>query len=424
MKWLIDGYEILDPAEILDYANREGTPADFWQRANSITIPRGRQPSRAWLLMRRGDLTQLVSDFYTLSATTVDQSSSATNHTITIATGQGLPDGSAEITHSWARMVFVRAFSVSRCPEDDADAVYLCEFADERILLQKTITENRYNIRKTANCGSASSSTTYVRDTLSSGSIWTWQTMIGDLWGDLPSVAGTAPTLPYSPDGTPEHWEFSSDNLWDAINDVLDNINCAVKFDPDPLNQPYSFLQLGTEQETLSDAISHMRKIGRELYNYDVIGSIPTETPETFIVAFDRFDCDCSTDSPITYQEEVASGITGAQAGTYEVLWNDMLALNEDGAIGNSSDLATRAAEVASNAADRWSWTNARRRQIFAGIATDKAFGRIEPGSELSRVVWRDYGDNWGTVTELIGGPPQMGERMPRDRSKFLRMKY
>ncbi len=61
--WIeIEGKGVLDPSPLYEDAIRNGTPTDWYGKVNSIELPRGYKPGKAALLMVRGDAEKLAQD--------------------------------------------------------------------------------------------------------------------------------------------------------------------------------------------------------------------------------------------------------------------------------------------------------------------------------------------------------------------------
>jgi hypothetical protein len=114
-------------------------------------------------------------------------------------------------------------------------------------------------------------------------------------------------------------------------------------------------------------------------------------------------------DSPDTAQWEMTpvvskdhtTGVTGAQTGSFVNVWDDLPALfDETDANSNAADLQTRADEVGANIEAALVSEADGLRRVYSGLVTN-----IQPGSEVFSVVYRDYGDGNGLVTEIARGP-------------------
>lgn len=381
----LSGKKLLDPLPELQGARANRTPTDFWLKANAFTCPIGKEPGRAYVLLTRRDLIALDRNAL-----------------------HSLVWTDAGATTTFVNLVIVRADCMNLLHASDPKACYLVELADCRQQLKLSCINAQYNIRIPAP-PAASGTSLYYPDALNGGSLWTWQTMISDIWGELPAIAGAAPTLPYTPDGTPEGFRFIGVSTWDALHVVLDKIGCAVRYNP--LTGELTIIRRGTTQSGLAAAQTALS--GRKVYNYDPLDSARADSPETVRVFFHKRAEDglgTERDTPrddnwemnAVYSGEDGTGITGAEAGTVLAVWDDLPALvDESGNVTNTSELALRVEEIAANIAAQYS-VESPHRTHYAGCLTT-----ILPGSEVSQVVWRDYSDGHGLVTEVHREAPE-----------------
>ena len=170
----LGGKNLLDPGVLMGHAQRLDTPKDFWKRANSYRNPLGPAAGTAWVLMVREDLDQLDKNG---------------KHDLVFIDGKDIL--------TIQELSMVKATGMNLALKDDKNAAYLVGLQDKRRLLAMSSINSQYNVRIPA--PSATSGTgLYYTASLDSGSLWTWQTMLTDIWSNLPSgIRGTAPTLPY-----------------------------------------------------------------------------------------------------------------------------------------------------------------------------------------------------------------------------------
>lgn len=353
----------------------DGVPTDWASRANSYECPVGFEPGVGWVLMNEAH------------ADALDMNSSGSLVWV---------DGTTETTFTGLipRRVTKMTLGLS-------NRVCLVEFTDQRAAIRGSIND-QYNVRMPAP-KNLTGTNNYYAESLNSGSLWTWQTMLDDIWSNLNSYAGASPTLPYSPDGSPEMFRFVGVPAWDAVKLVLDKIGCTAAFDPTA--GTFSIIRLGSTQSGL--AAAKTAATFRLMYDYDPVEGNLHRAPATFRVFFHRkeeyYGIEKDTPQSDNWEMEpatavdVASGITGG-SGVWPI-WDDLPAMfDSTETITNSSALSTRASEVAANMASRFITPT---RQHYSGILTS-----MLPGSEISKVVWRDYGDETGTVTEIRYHPP------------------
>lgn len=386
----IGGQNCLDPGVLYEHATAEGLPLNFWGRANSYSCPLGSAAGVAWFLLLRRQLDKIAQESF-VSAT--------------------FRSARGDITIP--KLLFVRATCIAKGPEDrDPNAPYLAQYLDKRHVLRMSTVgaasspagSGQYNVRYPWPPG-ATGVDKYFSESLNAGSLWTWQTLLNNLWAMLPSGAapGTAPTLPYTPDGTPEGFRFQGVSVWDAIETVLAKINCAVRYNP--IADSFSYVRLGETQSSLEETIDGLTN--RLLEDHEPIEGNAAEIPETIRVFFHRINeqYGINPDGPRTgncdmapvYTVDRPSNVSFAMAGTVLPLWDDLAAeYDRSGALVNGADLTARATQVAQNYVNRMTITDRISRRKYSGIVST-----ILPGSEISEVIWRDYGDGWGVVTEI-----------------------
>lgn len=388
----IDGKNCLDPGTLAEQIDEHNLPNDFWYRANSYECPRGPDPGRAWFLITRKDLDAIDKNLFVPAIFRSNQGN------VTIA-----------------KLLFFKATCMSAgiSPTDQA-AAYLAEFVDPRhVLAMSTIGSGtagagQYNCRLGAVEG-ATSTDLYFSESLNSGSLWTWAGLIADLWAKLPSgPAGSAPTLPYTPDGSPEGFRFVGVSAWQALHEVLEKISCTTKYNP--ITNLFSIIKLGSTQSSLTSTLDGLAE--RLLYSFWPVEGNAARVPETIRVFFHRYDehFAVTIDTPRTgsasmqpaYSVDKASGSSGAIAGTILSLWDDLPAIYDKTAtLTNSSALSARATEVAANLVLSMTTGDARMKRKFSGIVDT-----VLPGEEITKTIWRDYGEGEGVVTEVMNYKP------------------
>lgn len=352
--------------------------------ANSYNCPRGREPGRAYVVILERELAKLSNTNKLTAALTLK-----------FMAGE---------TCSFVNLYFVKAWRVSGGHEDDrTNSAYVVELADKRHLLEKmTACEKNINVRCPAP-PAASGASLYYADSLASGTtIYTWQTALDAIW---PTLAGASPTLPYTPTGNPENFRFIGVSAWCAVHKLLEKIGCTTALNP--FTGVFTVVRLGTEQADFTTAKTTYRDYLDTAAPYN---GIPANIPHTIRVFFHRQEVNYGIEKDTiqgagqwamdcAYSEDVATGVTGAIAGTVLPLWDDLPALyGYDGALTNASDLTARVA------ARKTEWLRqhqtARFRKIYSGCLTG-----FLPGSEVTEISWYNYGDGGGFVTAVAAGP-------------------
>lgn len=338
------------------------------RKANGYWCPVGPMPGRAWLLMVRSAVAAIAN---------------GSPHTLTFAQGTS----SAALTG----LYFDKAERLSTGGTGEADAVYLAEFVDVRGLLERfTDTGN-----VSANIRSYAQDDDYLTDYDG----YTWTSLVAELWAALPSgLVGSYPGLPYTPDGAPEGVRYIGTNGWAALHEVLARINCTTAFNP--VAGTFSIVQVGAAQALPSG-------LGTPLWDGEPFDGA-TDVPATIRVYFpihhknygQERDTEVSTNwitEEAGYKIDVATGVSGAVAGTILPLWDDLpRVLDEDNSVTNSSALTSRANERAAKWVTEHNQSANIMHRVYAG-----PHASLLPGSLNKAVYWHHWGDGHNCVTEV-----------------------
>lgn len=299
-------------------------------------------------------------------------------------------------------MFFVSAKRVTVGREGN-EGIFMVEFADRRILAERfSAANNQFNVRKEDTVVTAVSPGIYTTESLDGSVIFTWQSMFTKLWDALPNGFSTAPTLPYTPDGTPENWIFMGVSIWESITVILDKLQLAVAHDP--IKDTFTVIRFGTTQTGLADAEKKAAQVPSYMKDSEPSFAPITDEPETIRVYFPKRFAPWSS-QPIGFGVEVVdvlTNITGTSKGTILPINDDLPALVDDtGAVTNTSALSTRASEVVTNWKNNRDTTRGWRK--FPGVLTS-----ILPGSEVKAVWWHYFGPQEGFVTEVAKHPGRL----------------
>ena len=376
----LGGKKLISPAEIYRYALANRTPTTFWQRANSYRFSRGPKPGHAWVLMNRKDADALdVSEYHELK----------------------WKEGKTTI--AIPSLSIVKSSTMSIAVAGDEKAPRLIYLEDRRRQLAMSSINAQYNVRRPAPAATSGTGL-YYSDSLDSAALWTWQTLLDNIWDSLPTD-DDAPTLPYTPDGTPEGWRFIGVSAWAALHVILAKVGCTSVYNP--LLDVFTYVRLGTVQTGLQTKIDKVEE--RKLYDFDPETNCHlANMPSIVRVFFARRETyhGIEQDTPDTSNWEMQPAVskdyvtqyTGALADTVLPVWDDLPALFDSaGSNTNSAALQTRANEIGLNIARRIDTSEDPMRRRYSGIVHT-----ILPGSEVSDVAWRDYGDGSGLVTEIM----------------------
>lgn len=339
-------------------------------RANSYWCPVGPLPGRAWVLLSRKD---------------VDAVKDQATHTLKFG------------DTSFGPLYWVKATRLFMGGEGATAAAYLVELADRRFTFERSSIAAQYNVRHHAP-PATSGVNRYMETSLDSSALWTWQTMLADMWSNLPG-GGTAPTLPYTPHGNPENWHFLGVNAWQAIHEVLHKLLCTTAYDP--IGNTLSFVRLGAAQNTTTPANSRL------LYSAEPIETdvdIPATVRVNFQTHYLNYGQERDTERTTNWMTDAAAyfvnqatSVSGAVSGTILPLWDDLIAeFGISNTVTNATALSDRAAEIKNNLVQ--DWQTPQRLRHWQGIAND-----LLPGERIKAVLWRNYGD--GTLTESVEHP-------------------
>jgi hypothetical protein len=327
------------------------------------------------------------------------------------------PPGGSPTATTFKNYVLHKAILVAK--DGDEKAPYLVEFRDKRQIFKLTAVNKEYNVRRTSRQGDSGTTDLYYDNSRDSGSDWTWQTMFADLWGNLPSaIAGTAPTLTtsgYVPSNEPENFRFHG-SAWDAIGVVLEATQNVLCYDP--IADTFTVQRIGAAQTNLTTAKSILSSQSRRLLDdtprTDLNLSVAPEKirfyfPKRLELEYSLFDTAANAHLVAPYHTiEKTTSLTGAQAGTIMSYRTNFIAeIDADGStVNNSATLDTLADEMMAKIKDRINLGSENGVVIYSGIVTGASgFGssnNLRPGCEVHEMVWRDYGDDLGCVTELI----------------------
>lgn len=385
----IDGLPCIDPGPLHDDNKAIGAPLEFWGRANSFTCEIGREPGVAWILVPRSTHATVAN-------------AQGLNALHTIAWNDGVA------TTSFAKLVLCNATCVAM--DGDFLGAYLLELRDVRQVLKKSggITFI-YNFSESMPEGTYTALRRYETATLNAGVAWTWQTMFTSLWAGLPAVAGTAPTLPFTLPHAPETWRFRGETAWEAVNMVLDALQSAIVCDP--YSGVLTVVVLGTTQPNL--VAQQQAQLDNRVLDWRATNNLArAHKPETVRVLFRARVRTANTVEQLDFnwqqwgKVDTASTIVGAEAGRIVKVVSDLYDEREfDASTGlsatlNQAELNTTAAAITARLALRYTVSGEHIRTEHPGIVT-----AISLGTQIHRIVWRDYGDEDGTRTELWGLP-------------------
>lgn len=396
----LGGKPCLDPFTALAEASRLGIPVDSWiDRANSFTCPLGPAPGRGWVLMLSKDVDSLNrEDFLELVFATTDS--------------QAVLKG----------LVFVKAIAIFPRTEFDGDSIFLVELADRRLLCQMTYMNDQYNVL------SPNPDDDFHEWSLDGGtSEWTWQTIIDDIWINLPVMGLVAPTLPANPVvdfiGNPNNFRFIGVSAWDALTAVLDAIGCAIQLDL-LANEVFIGQRGDVSDGDFTNAVASNRN--RLLYDTATITSKLGTLPGTCRVFFNAQDWSIGSNGSLTPQDQfeyrpaynvevpIPSDENGNAGGGHpasiQVIWGDTIALYDGNSSTpiNATELQARAEEITFEYMNSLEAGGQFLHFVYSGALTD-----FVPQADVTAVRWRccaGRGIFSGMTTEVIRQPRLMAD--------------
>lgn len=370
MSTTLGGYPCLDPVTELAAATSLGQPTEpWWREANCFLCPLGPGPGRGMALMAWEHLSRLDRE---------------ASHDMVFAGG--------DTRVALRNLVIGNAYAAACGARGDSAGTFWVEVFDRRALaLAAPPVDKAYNVL-------SADGTDYESATKNGGSAWTWAEMVGDIWATN-GLLDAFPGLPFTPDGTPEGFVFWGVPSYDALMQVLDRIGCALKLDP--LTDTYSIVRISVDDEGTEAALARADPV-RIWDNYPVEPA-RLRVPESVRVFFGKLLTVGDTTGASPYYtldrtDPTAGGaLTGVQAGTMAVIFDDMSAVyDDDGNLTNSAALGTRADERASDYFRRLREERFSRR--YSG-----AMSGILPGPRVKGTLWADRGG--GVVTDVYRGP-------------------
>lgn len=382
-----------EPNEVLESCQKNDLPTDWYGKANRFMTSVGPAAGRGWLLMSRGQIADLDID--------------ALHDLIFFDNNAG--------TITIKQLVFVRARALTPgfaldSESYDRNGVYLVDVRDIRYLAQNEFYANPVN--KQYNVRAPGAAATYYTDSQNAGSPWTWQTMLDNLWAAVNvTELGASPTLPFTPDGSPEGFKFINVPAWKAYNEILDRLGCAIALDPTEDTNPATIYITGGDDPSFETAETTYR--GNRIWDDATVESRRAKIPSLVRVVFHKFSEKFGTEKTTgttaggqwsidqVHHVEITNpdATTGVQMNSTAILYDDLPALVDfAGTITNSTALQDRAQERADDYFAGADDTLLRR--TYANILNTAGFF---PGLQVSGVAYGDTGG--GYVTEIAFYP-------------------
>lgn len=353
--------------------------------ANGYWCPLGPEPGVAHVLMKRGDLETL-----------------SLNSKLTLRINDSK-------SVSFPGLWYINAVAVSSGPALNASRVYLVKLADSRYMLKKfggTLNKG-YNVHGYVSLRDLTDTTTDLlpedcySESLNSGALWTWATMLENIWNLLPN-AGTFPGLPATPAGNPEGFHFTGESTWAAFNAILDHVNFALQYNP--LTDAFAIVDLRTSQSGLSNALTAN---GLPMLDYAPYAGVASHFPASVVnhypegtSQYGAFD-DAPLDDNYLFGAELAESATtsktGAVTGTKIDLYDNRQMRTDDPLLPKTS----RTTETTQRKTDWLARQNTS--ESYAHLEYQGVVSNVLPGSQVKAVHWHNFGD--GTRTEIARFP-------------------
>jgi len=385
----IQGLQVIDPGELYASFVAAGLRTDqFWGLANSISCPVGMEPGSAWFVVKRSVANSLSVNSY------IDL--------------EWVHENSGSTPTRFNNYVLYRNIAIGLDAGNDAPR--LLEFRDKRQVLSLSAIDAEYNVRQTHRFGHSGTTDLFYTDTLNAGSPWTWQGMFEAAWNTLPAaIRGTAPTLAYSPASQPENFRFHGSS-WEAIREILDATHSVLCYNP--FTDTFTVQRVGATQSGLSSALSALVQSGRLMQPLNAASGLGLANAPQKVRFY--FPYRIEDDAQFLVESEAGNyvvdpyytidkntSISGAETGTILHYRTKFIAeLDPAENVTNATALNTLADEMVALIAAKINDVADNRDDTYMGIVTS-----IVPGSEVREMVWRDYGDADGCVTELLTTP-------------------
>lgn len=199
------GFPLIDPRcvrENRERFRREEVPE--LALANSYYMTNGRWPDVGWILLDRASYDKLDTYSYFLRLELDD----FINPPVVMN-----------------NLSIVQARCVTRGLSSDPNAIYLVQITNNHGMIYNRWFQfplnAQFNVRAPAYDGQ------YYSATINSGTPWTWDGMLGRIWG-INGFLGPYPGLPHSPLGTPENFIFPGVPIWEAIMQIMSHLGLVM----------------------------------------------------------------------------------------------------------------------------------------------------------------------------------------------------
>lgn len=202
------GKALIDPSPLASDLQTAGYAVDhFLGKANSFTLPIGFKAGLGYILLEKSDLDSLGIDGATHSL---------------ILTGGNVP---VEIK----KLVILDSEVVDGSDTTTSRSVCLVRITDIRAIGRLSSIDKIYNVQDPTFNG-----TSYYKRSLNGSTPWTWETMIQDIWDNLPPDFGALDTDNAAfPTTKPDGFDFQGWDAWTALESALKSIERSIQLSPD-----------------------------------------------------------------------------------------------------------------------------------------------------------------------------------------------
>lgn len=439
-----DGTECYDPRKALSLHQAGKISSLFLKRATSYRCPVGQDYGQGWCLLLGSKVKELVGNTsytFRMLAERNNQTEELTLKDAYVLRSINLSSGHGSGTLPSDLRDASEAFFSPYVTDDDA--LYLVEFVDQRYYLSRFTTINKcYNVRNPAKQATdREDKINFYRDSMYRPGIgddeydavpWEWWYMLEDIWDEMELAGSLTNSLKRATGNTdyptkkPENFIFNGISCWDAFHHVVNQLGAVLVFDP--VTTTYTL-----EPRQLRQSLGNLKRLdSRRVFDFEANQFPSAVLPQRFKVHFKREERYRGTEPDIdtqagkakswlpnavytkeitTSEVDLSSGsgddpwpVISTLAGTVEPVWHYAPAYyGPDGELIDSEETETNTDVLAKELVKSIILSrlgDATGRTIYSLIPS-----AIVPGTEIPAVVWRDYGDKLGLVTEAHSTP-------------------
>lgn len=415
-------FNVLNPGVVYEYCRANGIDTSpFWGKANRIVDYIGLNPQPSYLLIGGPGAAELYRTLQTPAGASAYRQSSS--HMIVMIHGSDFTRTISQPSYvprnalAFGQLYVTKMIQIG--PNGDGNAPYLLELHDSRYHANRRCftdsagggrPETRvYNVRIPGSPLSAGYNT---------GAAVSWETIFDAAfrtaqaprsWGNL-----TLPSITEAPDN------FSlSGNPIEAIKYILEIHNRTIHIkllSPNETSTVAELLELGVSSSSVTAAMDALAAQGREVFKYvskfdDQYLDYPGGDfsvffqkkwiPITHQANIYHNQQDIEYTSNVAAPPSTVDNFDGIYTSQVCTLFSPMFAELNHGSTtpNNASDLQDLADEYNARFMPRITTANVKLHRIFSGIVDTVAVG-----NQVHEMIYRDYGDRDGMVTEIRGG--------------------